>query len=96
MRGVIQPRRQNNLFNYLDYPDVVSIACPKPMLLYNGEQDTLFPVPAVREAYAKIREVWESQKAGEHLKTKLWNVPHEFNLEMQEEAFEWLDQQLGE
>ena len=84
------------LFNYLDYPDVVSIACPKPMLLYNGEQDTLFPVPAVKEAYAKMHKVWESQNAGNRLKTKLWNVPHEFNLEMQEEAFEWLDQQLGE
>jgi len=27
--------------------------------------------------------------------TKLWDVPHEFNREMQEEAFQWLDQQLG-
>jgi hypothetical protein len=82
------------IFNYLDYPDVASIACPKPMLFYNGELDRLFPVPSVKEAYAKMRRVWESQKAGHRLVTKLWPVPHEFNEEMQEEAFAWLDQQL--
>ena len=84
-----------NLFNHLDYPDIASIACPKPMLFYNGEQDALFPVPAVKEAYAKMREIWQSQKAGDRLVTKLWDVPHEFSREMQEEAFKWLDQQLA-
>ena len=82
------------LFNYLDYPDVASLACPKPMLFYNGEEDGLFPVPSVREAYAKMRRVWESQKAGDRLETKLWPVPHVFNVEMQEQAFAWLDRQL--
>ena len=82
------------LFNYLDYPDVASIACPKPMLFYNGEQDELFPVPSVREAYAKMRKVWDSRKAGDRLETQLWDVPHCFNREMQQAAFAWLDQQL--
>ncbi|MBM3212834.1 hydrolase, partial [Candidatus Poribacteria bacterium] len=82
------------LFNYLDYPDIASMACPNPMLFYNGKQDGLFPVPSVEEAYSKMRKVWESQKAGEKLVTKLWDVPHEFNLEMQKEAFEWLDAQM--
>lgn len=82
------------LFNYLDYPDVASIACPKPMLFYNGEQDELFPVPSVREAYAKMRKVWDSRKAGDRLETRLWDVPHCFNREMQQAAFAWLDQQL--
>lgn len=83
------------LFNYLDYPDVASLACPKPMLFYNGKDDALFPVPAVQEAYAKMRKVWESQRAGERLVTRLWAVPHLFNQPMQEEAFQWLDQQFG-
>ena len=84
-----------NLRNFLDYPDVAAIACPKPMLFYNGEQDGLFPVPSVKEAYAKMRRIWESQNAGDRLVTKLWDVPHEFNREMQAEAFQWLDEQLG-
>ncbi|MFB3788932.1 MAG: dienelactone hydrolase family protein [bacterium] len=82
------------LRNELDYPDVASIACPKPMLFYNGDQDALFPVAGVREAYRKMRMVWQSQQADDRLVTKIWPVPHEFNRDMQEEAFVWLDRYL--
>ena len=80
--------------NYLDYPDVASIACPKPMLFYNGEKDKLFPAPSVQDAYTKMRRVWDSQHAGENLVTKFWNAGHEFNKEMQEEVFRWLEKQF--
>jgi dienelactone hydrolase len=80
------------LSNYLDYPDVASLACPKPMLFYNGDQDKLFPVRSVQEAYTKMHRVWESQHASDNLVTKLWSAGHVFNHEMQEEAFKWLDQ----
>jgi len=83
------------LSNHLDYPDVASLACPKPMLFYNDLQDALFPVPSVKEAYAKMGAVWESQGAGDRLETRLRDVPHEFNAEMQEAAFEWFGEQLG-
>jgi len=83
------------LFNYLDYADIASMACPKPMMFYNGEKDGLFPVKGVKDAYAKMRRVWESQNAGDKLVTKTWPVPHTFNVEMQEEAFDWLDKQLN-
>jgi dienelactone hydrolase len=79
----------------LDYPDAASIACPKPMLFYNGTEDGLFPVASVEASYAKMRKVWESQGVGERLETRLWNVPHVFNRQMQDEAFEWLDRHLG-
>ena len=82
------------LFNFLDYPDVASTACPKPMLFFNGRQDGLFPVPSVEDAYTRMQKIWESQNAGKNLVTRLWDVPHEFNREMQEEAFDWLDRQI--
>jgi hypothetical protein len=78
------------LSNYVDYPDVASLACPKPMLLYNGEQDILFPVPTVQDAYSKMHTVWDSQNAGKNLITKFWKAGHVFNREMQDEAFQWL------
>jgi len=80
------------LSNFLDYPDVASIACPKPMLMYNGNQDKLFPVPSVQDAYTKMHKVWDSQNASDKLVTKFWNAGHVFNREMQDEAFQWLDQ----
>lgn len=83
------------LFNFLDYPDVASIACPKPMLFFNGLRDGLFPVPSVKEAYQKMHQVWASQNAGGELVTKLWDDRHHFSKEMQEEAFEWLDKKFN-
>jgi dienelactone hydrolase len=83
------------LLHLMDYPDVASLACPKPMLFYNGLRDGLFPVPSVRDAYAKMRKVWESQQAGDRLQTKLWDVPHVFDRPMQDEAFAWLDHALN-
>jgi dienelactone hydrolase len=83
------------LFNHLDYADVASLACPKPMLFYNGEQDPLFPLPAVRDAYAKLRQVWASQNVADRLETRLWNVPHLFSREMQDAVFAWLDRHLS-
>ncbi len=79
------------LHNHLDFPDVASIACPKPMLFYNGLQDGLFSVESVEHSYAKMRRVWESQGVGDRLETRLWDVPHEFNADMQAAAFDWLE-----
>jgi dienelactone hydrolase len=84
------------LMNDVDNADVASIACPKPMLFYNGEHDALFPVPSVQEAYAKLHKVWESQGASDRLETKLWPVAHVFSREMQDDAFEWRDQHLNQ
>jgi dienelactone hydrolase len=89
--GSVFTTTHHGLANYLDYPDVASIACPKPMLFFNGEQDKLFPTPVVQEAYARMHAVWKSQGADDKLITKLWNVPHVFNKEMQDEVFQWLD-----
>ena len=82
------------LFNYFDYPDIASIACPKPMLFFNGIKDDLFPVPSVEHAYEKMHKIWKSQNADSILFTKLWDTEHTFNLEMQEEVFLWLEENL--
>ncbi len=55
---------------------------------------SLFPVQAIEDAYAKMRAVWESQRAGHKLDARIYDVPHLFDLKMQQDAFEWLDRQL--
>lgn len=82
------------LANFLDYPDVASIACPKPMMFLCGRRDGLFPVATIEEAFAKMRRVWETQNAGAQLETRFYDAPHEFNATMQDEAFAWLDARL--
>jgi dienelactone hydrolase len=81
--------------NFLDCADIASIAAPKPMLFYNGESDSGFPVGPVKDAYAKMRHVWDSQQADHQLVTKIWpGLGHEFVRKQQTEAFAWLDQWL--
>lgn len=82
------------LRRFLDYPHVASIACPKPALFFNGTRDRLFPVEGVKDAYSIMREVWESQDAGDQLVTKLWDEQHFFSKAMQEEVLMYFNRWL--
>jgi dienelactone hydrolase len=84
------------IFNYLDHMDIAGIACPKPVLFFHGRYDRLFPVPGVERAYKKLHKIWTSQGADSNLVTKIWDVNHVFNNEMQKEAFAWLDSYFGD
>ncbi|MBQ0849963.1 dienelactone hydrolase family protein [Streptomyces sp. BH-SS-21] len=80
------------LARHLDFPDVASIAAPKPSLFFHGAQDTLFPAEGVRVAHEKLHAVWRSRHAGEHLHTKVWpELGHVFTAPQQDEVFTWLD-----
>ncbi len=60
----------------------------------NGDLLCLWYGGSYEAAYARMRNVWESQGAGDRLVTKIWPVPHVFNEAMQQEAFDWLDKWL--
>jgi dienelactone hydrolase len=83
------------LARHLDIPDVASIAAPRPMLFFNGGQDTLFTADGVRTAHDKMRAVWRSRHAEERLRLKTWpDLGHVFADRMQDEVFTWLDHVL--
>ena len=82
------------LRQYLDYPHIASLACPKPMLFINGTKDKLFPVPGVEDAFAEMHKVWKSQGADNLLDTELWEIPHSCGLKAQEKMLEFLDKNL--
>ena len=82
------------LRQYLDYPHIASLACPKPMLFINGTKDKLFPVPGVKDAFAEMYKVWKSQGADNLLDTELWDIPHSCGLKAQEKMLEFLDKNL--
>ncbi|MFE9024213.1 dienelactone hydrolase family protein [Streptomyces sp. NPDC007808] len=83
------------LARHLDFPDVASIAAPRPMLFFDGGLDPLFPAQGVRAAYDRLRAVWRSRHAEERLHLKTWpDLGHVFTDRMQDEVFDWLDQVL--
>ncbi|CAM5583958.1 MULTISPECIES: dienelactone hydrolase family protein [unclassified Streptomyces] len=77
---------------FLDFPDVASIAAPRPMLFLDGGLDPLFPADGVRTAHDKLRAVWRSRHAEERLRLTTWpDLGHVFTAPMQDEVFTWLD-----
>ena len=82
------------LRQYLDYPHIASLACPKPMLFINGTKDKLFPIPGAKDAFATMHEVWKSQGADNSLHTELWDIPHSCGKEVQEQALKFFDRYL--
>jgi dienelactone hydrolase len=81
---------------YLDYPDIAALSAPKPLLVYAGEEDTLFPVDSVNDAFSTLHSVWAANNVSDSLETKIWpNKGHTYTADMQNASFDWLDQQFG-
>jgi dienelactone hydrolase len=78
------------LYRHLDYPDVASLAMPSALLVINGRKDTLFAPDGVQAAFDKLTACYQKAGAPEKLSLRLYDTPHEFNAEMQSEAWAWL------
>jgi len=82
------------LYQEMDLPDVASLACPRPLLVIQGSQDRLFPLDGVERALSKLSAVYQKAGVPDHYTGRIYDAPHQFNLEMQAEAFAWLDRWL--
>jgi len=80
------------LYQHLDYPDVASLAMPTPLLVINGAKDGLFHPDGVQESFKKLNACYAKAGVPSHCRTRWYDTPHEFNAEMQAEAWEWLKQ----
>jgi dienelactone hydrolase len=78
------------LYHHLDYPDIASLAMPSALLVINGRKDGLFDSEGVRASFDKLNACYQKAGAPEKCRTRLYDTPHEFNAEMQVEAWEWL------
>lgn len=82
------------LRQWMDYPHIASMACPKAMLFISGANDKLFPVPGVEAAFSVMHEVWHSQHAEHMLTTTILQQPHECNLDNQQAILQFMKKQL--
>jgi dienelactone hydrolase len=80
------------LYRYLDYPDVASLALPRALLVINGTKDGLFDLPGVQRSFEKLSACYRKAGAPQKFRGSFYDRPHEFNLEMQAEAWQWLKQ----
>ncbi len=77
-------------YRLMDYPDIASLAMPRPMLFINGTKDGLFDLDGVKTSFAKLGACYAKAGVPDRCRTRLYDSPHQFNAEMQAEAWEWL------
>lgn len=78
------------LYRYFDLPDLAALIAPRAALVINGSQDRLFALEGVKAAFDKIERCYAKAGAPERQRCSLYDAPHEFNLAMQKEAWEWI------
>lgn len=82
------------LHEHLDLPDVVALRAPKPLMVLQCKQNGLFPLSGMQEAVNKIASVYRKCGAPDAFASKFYDVPHRFDVAMQEDAFAWMDRHL--
>ncbi|MGH9629288.1 MAG: hypothetical protein ACRD7E_13290 [Bryobacteraceae bacterium] len=78
----------------LDYPEILGLALPNPVLVLNNREDSLFTMPEMERADRILTEVYRKAGAADRYKASFYPGPHKFDLEMQAEAFKWFDRWL--
>ncbi len=78
----------------LDYPEVLGLGAPNPILVLNNRQDQLFTMPEMERADQILTEVYRKASAPERYRASFYDGPHKFDRAMQKEAFAWFDRWL--
>jgi len=78
----------------LDYPEILGLGAPNPVLVLNNRQDQLFTMPEMQRADRILTAVYKKAGAADRYRASFYDGPHKFDLEMQKEAFAWFDQWL--
>lgn len=78
----------------LDFPEILALRAPLPTMVLNCRQDELYTMPEMERADAMIAETFRRAGAADKYRSIYYDGGHKFDLEMQKDAFEWLDRFL--
>jgi len=78
------------LYRDLDLPDLSALVAPRALMVINGLRDGLFDPDGVKDAFEKIRACYQKARCADRQSCRHYDAPHEFNLEMQTAAWDWL------
>jgi dienelactone hydrolase len=83
------------IYGHLDWPDIAGLHWPGALMTINGLQDQLYPLDAAQAAVDKVKRIFDKAGAPGTYKGVFFDGPHEFNIAMQEQAFDWLGEHLS-
>jgi hypothetical protein len=82
------------LTGWLELSDVAAMGMPGALMVQQCAQDALFPLEGMQRTCARLAALYTKAGLGERFACRFYDVPHQFNVEMQEEAFAWLERWL--
>lgn len=79
-----------------DGPSMLPLIAPRPLLAINGDQDSLTPLPGVREATAAAERAYKAANVPDRFRLLVQrNAGHELTGEGEQTAIEWMVKWLG-
>jgi hypothetical protein len=82
------------LHRSLDFPDVVALRVPRPLMVQQCRQDGLFPLAGMEESLQKLAAIYRKAGAADRFTGRFYDRPHIFDVPMQEDAFAFFDKHL--
>lgn len=79
---------------HLDLPDIAGLRAPLPLLVQQCRQDGLFPLKGMEESVEKLTAIYRKAGRPDAFEGRFYDQKHIFNIEMQNDAFAWLDRNL--
>lgn len=78
----------------LDYPEVLGLRVPRPTMVLNNINDSLFTIDEMHRADRILGDVFRKAGAADAYHCEFYPGPHKFDLPMQAAAFDWFDRWL--
>jgi len=82
------------LHRLLDLPEVAALAAPRALFVQQCSQDRLFPLAGMQSSVQRLAELYRAAGQPEKFRGEFYDEPHRWTVAMQDQAFDWLDQQL--
>jgi dienelactone hydrolase len=82
------------LHNWLDWPDVVALHAPQPLMVQQCRQDGLFTLEGMQQSLDQIAASYKKAGAADRFVGRMVDVPHSFNRSMQDDCFAFFDRWL--
>ena len=82
------------LANYLDFPEILGLRVPLPTMVQSNNQDGLYTLPEMKKADDILAEVFTKAGHPEKYSGKFYDGGHKFDVQMQNDAFDWFDDWL--
>jgi dienelactone hydrolase len=79
------------ILKYAEMPDIAGLIAPRPVHIESGTKDPIFPVEATKEAFERLKAVYEVFGAADRISLHIFEGEHEFN---GKEAFPFLKKWL--